>query len=40
MLDDIRITEAQLKNTVSLDWAKVANKRAEYLNRWNEDVLG
>jgi putative spermidine/putrescine transport system substrate-binding protein len=39
-LDNIRVTEAQLANTVALDWTKVADRRAEYLKRWNEEVLG
>jgi putative spermidine/putrescine transport system substrate-binding protein len=38
--DYIKVTEAQLGNTVKLDWSKVARHRAEYLKRWNEEVLG
>ncbi len=39
-LDYIKITDAQLANTVKLDWGKVANHKAEYLKRWNEEVMG
>lgn len=39
-LDYIRITEAQLAKTVKLDWAKVANHKADYLKRWNQEVMG
>ena len=38
--DYIKVTEAQLANTVKLDWNKVVRHRAEYLKRWNEEVLG
>ena len=36
----IKITEAQLAKTVKLDWAKVANHKADYLKRWNQEVMG
>ena len=39
-LDDIKVTEAQLAKTAKLDWAKVVQHKAEYLKRWNEEVLG
>ena len=38
--DNIKVTEAQLANTVKLDWVKVVKRKAEYLKRWNEEVLG
>jgi putative spermidine/putrescine transport system substrate-binding protein len=38
--DYIKVTDAQLANTVKLDWSKVVRHRAEYLKRWNEEVLG
>ncbi len=36
---DIAVTPAQIANTVKLDWAKVVAHKAEYLKRWNEEVL-
>ena len=39
-LAHIKVTDEQLKNTVKLDWAKVVTHKAEYLKRWNEEVLG
>ena len=36
---DIAVTPAQLANTVKLDWTKVVAHKAEYLKRWNEEVL-
>lgn len=39
-LDHIKVTEAQLANTVSLDWKKVAAHRADYLKRWDQEVIG
>ncbi len=38
-LESIAITDAQLANTVQLDWKKVVAHRADYLKRWNEEVL-
>ncbi len=37
--DDIKITEADLANTVKLDWQKVVRNKATYLKRWNQEVL-
>ena len=39
-LDHIKVTKAQLANTVALDWKKVAAHRADYLKRWDEEVMG
>lgn len=39
-LDHIKVTEADLRNTVTLDWKKVAAHRADYLKRWDEEVMG
>lgn len=39
-LAHIKVTDEQLKHTVKLDWAKVVTHKADYLKRWNEEVLG
>jgi putative spermidine/putrescine transport system substrate-binding protein len=39
-LAHIKVTEEQLSNTVALDWEKVVQHNADYLKRWNEEVLG
>ncbi len=38
--ENIKVTDAQLANTVKLDWSKVVQHKAQYLKRWNEEVLG
>jgi putative spermidine/putrescine transport system substrate-binding protein len=39
-LEHIKVTDQQLANTVKLDWKKVVDHKAEYLDRWNREVLG
>jgi putative spermidine/putrescine transport system substrate-binding protein len=38
-LDHLKVTEADLQKTARLDWSKVVAHKADYLKRWNEEVL-
>lgn len=39
-LEFIRIPDGTLEQASQLDWKKINDHRAEYLNRWNREVLG
>jgi putative spermidine/putrescine transport system substrate-binding protein len=38
--DNIKIKEEELSHAAKLNWSKVVAHKAEYLNRWNQEVLG
>lgn len=39
-MEHYRVPPAALDNVVSLDWQKINDHRADYLERWNKEVLG